>query len=312
MIKYSLNSINRSTQQDAQAFALECEENYKQVIKRTAQFLIENSEKYPIVLLSGPSGSGKTTTALRLASYLEGWGHTALTLSLDNYFDRRPDQEIPLDDEGNVDLESPKFVDVPLLAQHLETLANGGAVQVPRFDFKNQCRRRETVEVVRHPGELVILEGIHSLIPEVTGTTDGYAVGLYVSVRTRLVEGDEVLLHPQKIRLLRRLIRNELYRGETFAETVSRMRSVNRGENLYIMPYKERAKLQIDTFLPYEIGVLTGLTRAELRALPDSVIESAGIDDLLYVLNNASPIDPECVPGDSLIREFIGGSVLHY
>lgn len=309
---YGVKTINSEIHTDVLNFIDQSEERYSNMIMRSAQEILERGKSHPIILLSGPSGSGKTTTALRIEALLDGWGHETHTVSMDNYFDRPEGWEAPLDENGNIDFESPKCLDIPLLADQLEKIANCEPVEIPSFDFSSQKRTEKTRRLQRKPGELVIVEGIHSLNGDVTGRAHDYSTGIYVSVRTRVISNGGITLHPERIRLMRRLIRDNKYRGMSYEETMRRMASVNRGETLYIMPYKNRAEIQIDTFLPYELSVYKTLAEQKLDGVDPAVLHETGNDDLVAVLRELEtvPIDP--VPRRSLVREFIGGSDFKY
>ena len=149
------------------------------------------------------------------------------------------------------------------------------------------------------------MEGIHALNPDVIGHSDEYTNRVYVSVRTRLESGGE-LLHPSKIRLMRRLIRDKLYRGRSITETMEFFKSVERGEDLYIMPYKHRASFDIDTFIAYEPMVYRDILLDDLHRVSRTYPEYEKYADIEKFLRKLEPLDPANVPDNSLVREFIG------
>ncbi len=304
---YKTDSINQSVRRDAAQFVSKSEEVYRRQIVAVAEQLAENRSRHPIILISGPSGSGKTTTALLIEQLLDNWGFQTHTISMDNYFLPYDMGQMPLDENGNIDLESPKRLDASLLQQHLSQLINYEPVEVPIFDFTSQTRTG-TIPLHRKKDELIILEGIHALNPAVTGQAEEIATGIYVSVRTRAENHTGTLLHPSKIRLTRRLIRNKLFRGREFHDTLANFRSVSRGENLFIMPYKYRAKYDIDTFFPCELSIYKPVLLPELEKVSSDSVEFAEIRAFLEAVN---PIDAQLVPSDSLIREFIGGGTFN-
>ena len=161
----------------------------------------------------------------------------------------------------------------------------------------------------RRSGDLVILEGIHALNPDVVQIPDESSARLYISVRTRVADGG-LVLHPAKIRLLRRMVRDRLYRSRSVEETLRLYDSVQRGEGLYIMPHKHRATHEIDTFFPYEIGAYRPLLLQDLLGLDPEAL--APIQDLLQILTNAAPLREAFVPRSSMIREFIGNGQFAY
>lgn len=282
----------------------EGERLYAEQLEAAAENIFSNRDTRPVVLLSGPSGSGKTTSAYRIARILEKYGCKAHIISMDNYFLPMHENEAARDENGNIDFESPYRLDIPLFKKHLEMLSECKEIYIPSFDFAKQ-ERFEGKTLRREKGDLVILEGIHALNPIVTGECDEFTVCVYVSVRTRISNGDK-LLHPSKIRLMRRLMRDKLYRGRAFPETFEFFKSVERGEDLYIMPFKYRADFDIDTFIEYEALVyrdilLPGLEKAETEY--QDYKDYADIGEFLRLLK---PLDKSYVPENALIREFIG------
>lgn len=277
---------------------------YAKQIESAAKTIFEKRRERPVVLLSGPSGSGKTTSAFRIAKLLESRGCKAHTISMDNYFLPMSETVKAMDENGNIDYESPQRLDIPLFKEHLGMLLEGREINIPSFDFAEQSRKAG-MPLQRAEGDLVILEGIHALNPEVTGDTHGHTSCVYVSVRTRIADGGK-LLHPSKIRLMRRLMRDKLYRGRSIAETFEFFKSVERGENLYIMPHKHRADFDIDTFIEYEAPVYRDILLPELEKAAPHYGNYKDYDDIEYFLRLLKPVDKKYVPDESLIKEFIG------
>lgn len=307
----STDEINDRLKNDSEGFIAQAEKEYTNAITEIAATLKENLSEKPIVLLSGPSGSGKTTSALRIESLLDGWGSETHTLSMDSYF--LPESQTPeaLDENGKMDYESPLRLDTKLLNEHLEILANCGEVEVPKFNFAKQ-QREPGHTLKRNPGEIVVVEGIHALNPDITGKSYEFATGIYVSVRTRIQDTSGRLLHPSKIRVMRRLIRDGEHRGRQPEQTLDMFRSVQRGEDLYIMPYKYRAHFEIDTFFPYEISVYRDRLIPIFEKLKDSYAGFEGFAEIPGFLREIRGISQQLVPEDALIREFVGGSSLKY
>lgn len=292
---------------DPREFIRLSQQQYAAKIEAAAKTILENAENgKPLVLLSGPSGSGKTTTAQRIEAWLDSHGHESHTLSMDNYYYRREDGTMPMDEEGQIDFESPDLVDMTLLRQHLELMAEGKPVEVPTFDFAAQMRSDKTVPVHRKPGEIVIMEGIHALNPQVLGKEKDISTGIYISVRTRVIDENGFVLHPSKIRLARRMLRDFRHRGRDYAATVGNLRSVSRGERMYINPYKHTAEIQFDTFIPYELPVYRNEVLFYLNQVDTKYLEDLDVMELAPFLREIEPIARDLVPGDSLIQEFMG------
>lgn len=306
-----LDELNRSTSEAPESFIEAAEAQYREGIEEVARQLIQSDNAHPIILISGPSGSGKTTTALRLATMLENMGRIVHPISMDNYFRPITDPENEVDEDGRVDLESPKRLDMNLLNDHLEKLWRCEEIHIPTFDFSTQTRLPGK-NLKRNPGEFIILEGIHALNPEITGNIGDHATTVYVSVRTRIENGEGKLLHPSKIRLMRRIVRDKLFRGRNISETLDFFKWVERGEERFIMPYKHKAAFDIDTFISYEAAVYKPFVYDELIKVKDSYSEYDSYSDMEEFLKDIEGLDREFVPLNSLVREFVGGSKYTY
>lgn len=293
---------------DAAAVMENDRRHYQAQIEQTAQILAANAAQRPIVLLAGPSGSGKTTTALLLERELERRGIRTHTLQMDDYFCPLTQEELALLRENKLDLEKPTRVDIPFFRQQLDRILACEEVQLPRYDFKTSKRVFEGRTLRRANGELVIMEGIHALNPSVTGHAENTS-RVYVSVRTRLTARDGTVLHPSKIRLARRLLRDRTGRGRALTETIGMRERVDRGEQQYIMPFKPLAHCSVDSFYSCELSVYRSLLLDDLTAL---LPQYPDLEDLVHILRELPPVDAEIVPSDSLLREFIGGSTLAY
>lgn len=296
--------INNAIRGDVDGFIRGCCESYDEKCRSVAEHISERADKHPIILLAGPSGSGKTTTAMKIEGYLDKMGFETHTISMDDYF--LPKDRIQIFDENNhIDYESPYRIDIELLQQQMHMIANCEPVEVPGFDFKTQERiKGRTLE--RKKGELVLFEGIHALNPEVTGFED-IASCIYVSVRTRIQISDGQLIHPEFIRVMRRIIRDKNFRGRTAAETLEMYDSVQRGENLYILPFKHRAHYHIDTFHGFEASVYKGYIEEELDDLKAECPDYERFKAIELLTKELDCIEPQLVPEDALMREFIGG-----
>ena len=305
----SLNELNHAVKERPQEFIEHAEQVYCDEIKNVADHILDREHHLPIILISGPSGSAKTTTALRLATLLENAGKTVHAISMDNYFRPISDPNNEVDEDGRVDLESPKRLDMDLLNEHLEMLWKCEEVHMPTFDFATQTRH-EGKTLKRYHGEFVILEGIHALNPEITGNIGEHATTVYVSVRTRLKNDESELLHPSKVRLMRRICRDKLFRGRGISETLDFFKWVQKGEQRFIMPHKDKAMFDIDTFIAYEPAVYKPIILDELLEARNTYTEYEPFKDLEEFLTEIDGMDMDLVPANSLVREFVGGS--HY
>lgn len=296
-----LGYINTQVTNHAAEYIRHTNAAYLDNLRRIAEDIKANREKRPIVLLSGPSGSGKTTSALMIEKMLDEQGCETHTLSLDNYFSPLTGHEKELFHAGKLDLESPKRVDSDFLTEQLTKIYNCEPVRLPTYDFKESTRVFDGTVLHRKPGELVILEGIHSLNPDIIHFPDEKTAKIYVSVRTRITQ-DGQELHPSKIRLMRRLVRDLLFRKRSFTDTLMMYGSVEEGENKYIMPYKHRSTYDVDTFMAYEICAYQPFLIEAFRQMQNEPL----VREMLAFLEHTVRLMQEQITPDSLVCEFIG------
>ncbi len=310
---YQLTEINAAAADDPAAFMARCDSAYQSKIAQAADAIQKNLAQSPVVLLSGPSGSGKTTTAMKIEEELERRGILSRAIAMDHYYkDRRPGDVLPLTEEGKVDLESPELVDWALLGDHFTALEQGQAIEVPHFDFTTQTRnpqKAQRVELAKN--EVVIFEGIHALNPLITTPHPG-AMRLYIAARSDILDGEALVFKRTWLRLARRAVRDHNFRGYSVAETLASWGNVRRGEKKFISPYKDSANFQFDTSLAYEVSVMANYAKPILSAISRENQRTAELFALIEALDRFTPIDPALVPGNSLLREFIGGSDYHY
>jgi len=313
MRKLDIKEINRRAKCDPKGFIEEAEKKYADNVETAAKDLLERMHKSPIMLLSGPSGSGKTTTAERIKLTLKAHGVSTHTISMDNYFNTRTDDNTPLDEDGNEDLESPLCLDISLINAHLATLIKGGDIEVPKFDFASQSRLAEPSEVVKlHKDEIMIIEGIHALNENIIGQIGEHAVKMYVSVKTSITDEDNIIIRYYWTRLLRRAIRDYNFRGASLERTLTLWKNVRRGERKYIKPYKYRADISIDTYHDYEMCVLLPEMREQIKNCDKELFNMADAEGFAEHLDDFADIDKNLIPSYSLVREFLGESSLSY
>lgn len=305
-MQVAITTINDALRQDAAAYVKTIEQEFDQQIERVVADVVATHRERPVILVSGPSGSGKTTTARILAKKLHERGLVTHTLSMDNYFNPLSAEQLAMVENGTLDLESPDRVDAPFLSAQLADIIAGKPVELPIFNFATHGRDMSGEVLTRGEDDLVIVEGIHALNPAVITLPTEQTTRLYISVRTRLEREDGSLLHPEKIRLLRRFLRDKAYRHRPIAHTLRMYESVQAGEQKYVMPYKERATHDIDTFFAYEVSVYKPLLYDDV-----CVLDSPLIADLKEAMAELVGIPTKVVPSNALIREFIGGSVYY-
>jgi uridine kinase len=277
-------------------------------IAEIASFVMDRSKEARIVLVAGPSSSGKTTFSKRLTVQLLAQGISPFPLELDNYF--LPRELTPKDEKGQYEFESLEALDTARLQADLQRLIAGEEVQLPRFNFP--LGRSEPGDVVRlEKGQLVILEGIHGLNPRLLpGLTRKQTTRIYVSCLTQLNLDRHNRISTTDTRLLRRIIRDARDRGYTAQQTIGQWESVGRGEKKHIFPYQENADEMFNSALVYELSAIRLLAEPLLRQVVFGTPEHIEARRLLSFLQWFLPIDQENVPDNSILREFIGGSIL--
>jgi len=261
-----------------------------------------------IVLIAGPSSSGKTTFSRRLTVQLLALGISPYPLELDHYFLDR--DKTPLDGEGRPDFEALEALDLPLLAEHIEALLAGKRAQLPYYNFKSG-RREMGEEVQLRPGQPIIMEGIHGLNPRLLPPTlAGRAFKIYASALTQLNLDRHNRVSTTDTRLIRRIVRDARERGYTAIQTIARWEAVRRGEKKYIFPYQENADVMFNSALVYELAALKPLAEPLLRQVPFGTAEYIEAKRLLAFLEWFLPIEAALIPENSIVREFLGGSIL--
>jgi len=277
-------------------------------ISEIADSIVARRDKLRMVLIAGPSASGKTTFARRLAIQLMVNGLRPFALGLDDYF---VDRELtPRDELGNYDYEALQAVDLAMFNRQLLSLMAGECVRLARYDFKTG--KSGWGREVTLPGDaLIIVEGIHGLNPDLVPSVPPECVyRIYVSALTQLNIDHHNRVPTTDTRLLRRIVRDARQRGYSARETIKQWESVRRGEERNIFPYQENADLMFNSALAYELAVLKPFAEPLLLRVPHGTMEYLEARRLLGFLRWVRPHKPHMIPDNSLLREFIGGSIL--
>ncbi len=264
-----------------------------------------------LVLLAGASSAGKTTTAKRLCTQIRVDHLRAMHLSTDDYF--VGDALNPRDENGELDYETIECVDMPRLAADLNALMRGEAIHARRFDFVHHEGFDDIALTSLPKGGIIVLEGLHAMNPRlVADVPDDVKFRLFIEPVTQPEVFATTRLAPQDARLLRRLVRDRQFRKMSPTTTFEMWPKVLAGEKKWIDPFRSNADALFDSGLEYELAVIkpyvAGLLERVRRTDPAN-IKAQILYDLLSVVHETSP---SVVPGDSILRETIGGSQLEY
>ena len=284
--------------------------------QKIAQIAEQIAERYRaggarIVLIAGPSSSGKTTTAIRLSIQLLTKLIVPKKISLDDYFVNRVDS--PRDESGDYDYESLYALDLKTFNDDLSRLLEGEEIDMPTYNFARGEREYNGNKLRLGKNDILLIEGIHGLNPELTShIPEQQKFRMYVSALTTLSIDDHNWVPTTDNRLLRRIIRDNKYRGSDALSTIARWQSVRRGEDKWIFPYQENADATFNSSLLFELAVMKNYAEPLLRNVPRNVPERSEACRLYALLDYFRPLSEEAIPSTSLLREFLGGSSFHY
>jgi uridine kinase len=305
----NLPALNRTIEDGRiREVVLVAEALHEQRIAAIASAIAAHSDQIGMVLIAGPSSSGKTTFARRLAVQLLANGLEPVALGLDNWFVDR--QHTPLDEEGNPDFEALEAIDRELFNQQLNQLLAGQTVTLPHFNF--YTGQREAGEILRvTPQHVILIEGIHGLNPDLAPQVPRERIfRIYVSALTQLNLDRHNRVSTTDTRIIRRIVRDAARRGYSAADTIGRWPSVQRGEWRWIFPYQEHADVMFNSALAYELAVLRPLAEPLLLGVEPDTPQRVEADRLLSLLRWFTSISGDLVPDNSILREFIGGSIM--
>lgn len=276
-------------------------------IAHIADQIADNIDRIRLALIAGPSSSGKTTFTQRLSIQLRVNGIKPIAISLDDYFLDR--QFTPRDENGNLDFEALEAVDIDLFNEHLMHLIQGQEIEVPHFNFLKGKREYIGKKIGMRENQLLLIEGIHGLngrLTEAIPKIQKYKV--YVSALTQLNIDNHNRIPTTDNRLLRRIVRDNLYRNHDALSTIRLWPSVRRGEQKNIFPFQEEADIMFNSASSYELSVLKMYAEPLLQKILNTEREYSEAKRLLKLLGYCLPFPSDDVPANSILREFIGNS----
>ena len=302
---YKLNKIIKS--RDIKDYILMDEALHEKKIAKIADKISQNKD-IKVILIAGPSSSGKTTFAKRLGLELKLNGIKSKTISVDNYFVERKDT--PKDENGNYDFETIKAIDTKLLNNDLLKLLDGKEIDMPIFNFHEGKKEYNGNKMHLGKDEVLIMEGIHCLNDELTFLIPKeQKFKIYISCLTVLNIDYYNRISTTDTRLIRRIVRDNQFRGYSALHTLKMWPSVNKGEAENIFAYQEEADVMFNSSLIYELSVLKDYAIPLLNKITQEDAEYSEAKRLTSMLEYFESINSKLVPSNSLLREFIGNSV---
>lgn len=281
---------------------------YNNQLAHCAQKII-NQEDLNIILIAGPSSSGKTTTAEKLAIQLGVYGKKTIVISSDDYFIDR--DKTPINEMGIRDFESLEAIDLRKLNNDLLSLLEGNEIELPKYNFLTGKSEKSGRFVKFDDNHMIIIEGIHCLNPKLSALVpDKNKYKIYVSALTQVNIDSHNRISTSDSRLIRRIVRDENFRGHDCEKTLAMWENVRKGERKYIFPFQENADFYMDTSLVYEFNVLRDHALKHLKKIDTDSKYYVKSRQLIKLLNNFLSLkNTKIIPRDSILREFIGGNV---
>ncbi len=292
---------------------------YEAEIAAAVEKIVARRDELRVVIIAGPSSSGKTTTTIKVREALAAAGIQTIPLTVDNYFF---DLEVhPKIGEDDYDFETPQALDLALISEHLAALVAGRTVVVPRYNFRTGKRDGETGPLALAPGQVLLIDSLHGLFPEMTGSVpEEMKFRLYIETLSQIKAGDGRFIRWADVRMLRRIVRDMQFRSYSPHATIRHWHLVRRAELRYIVPELRRAHALVNSFLPYELPIMKARVESHLppliAQLTGTVEHQDALDRAMRLQSLFSQIpavrDESIVPPRSLLREFIGGSAYDY
>lgn len=305
----SLGDINKAAVAEPEEMIFQMERLYAQTVDFIAEFIINSEKGNKLLMLAGPSGSGKTTTAAMLCKSIEKHGVNAIRVSLDDFY--LGEEWTPKDENGTPDYECVEALDIPLMRKCLTDIVENRPVALPRFDFHTKKRADDWTQLNLKGDNVIIVEGIHALNPVICDDLpDNKLLKVYCSVKQGIRScSKRNAIGPYDMRLIRRMVRDSQFRSTTADETLNMWPSVRRGEEMYLKPHKGSADVTINSVHIYEPCVMAPLALPLLEKIPKESTNAEIAGKLIKKLKRFKAIDKSLVPENSLLREFLGGSI---
>lgn len=302
--KWNLDQINYAAKNETKNFIAYTEAFYNKETDSAVKYILSKGDNCKVILLSGPSSSGKTTTATMLRDKLIKHGRWSTIISLDDFY--RGLNGVPLLEDGTRDFESINSLNTDEIKECIISLINNGYCDMPTYNFSTMAPNKEKKRVIIPKNGIAIIEGLHALNPILSCNLPAdKIVKIYVSVAQGIKENNKTLLSSRDIRLCRRVIRDYNYRYTLPERTLLMWDNVCKGEKKYIEPFKHTSEIKIKSLHMYEMCVMAHKGIELFESVPKSLKFEEDNSHLPDALSKFYPIDPDLVPSDSLLREFI-------
>lgn len=292
---------------------------YHEDVENAANLIAERKDELRMAIIAGPSSSGKTTTTIKLAERLARFDMQLVTLNVDHYFfnlDMHPKDEF-----GDYDFETPQALDLELINEHLSRLFEGEEVKIPFYDFKTGTRHLEQTPIKLAPNEVILIDSLHGLYPDMTkDISPEKKFRLYIEPLLQLKDSDGHYVRWTDIRLIRRMLRDESHRAYDPNKTLLHWHYVRASELRNIIPYVNTTDYIINSGMPYEMPLYKARLGDSFARWTEMYAEDPLRGDAFErasrvhaLMQSLEPIeDDSIVPENSVIREFIGGSIYEY
>lgn len=319
-VSHNLHTVQTLNQRlengDLADIIVESEAAYAEDVENAVTLISERLKDIKIVIITGPSSSGKTTTTSKISLQLKQMGAKLVTLNLDNYFF---DLEFhPRDEFGDYDFETPQAMDIPLINQHLLTLLDGGAIEVPDYDFRTGKRTSKVTPLQLHQNDIILIDSLHGLYPALTNGIDPQMIyKVYLEPLLQMKDRQGKYIRWTDIRLMRRMLRDTAYRAYDSQKTLEHWHYVRSSEMRNIIPNINNADYIINSAMPYELSIyrpklLPHFEEWSVLYDADPLRQDAARRAIRArdVLRQVNPVENDSlVPAESVLREFIGGSI---
>ena len=302
---FDIEKINENIAFDFSGMISKTEAEMEGKVLKTAKAIFEKGEKLKIVLVSGRSASGKTTFTKKVCKKLSEMGREAKHIALDDFL--LGFGYMPVNEDGTFDMESIDGLDTALANKTFRLLLSEGKADFPTFDFPNQRRGDKWNRVEIGEKGLIIIEGIHSLNPLLTeNLSEEGILKMFIEPKKAYEKDGKTILSAEEVRLMRRTVRDELFRGWEAEKTFAQWKSVLAGEKIYIEPYIDSAEIKVDSSMDFEPAVFVKILSEMLSKIDEKSPFFDDSEKFFKKLSLFEKISPDFLPKDSLLREFVG------